>query len=143
MTDGTCKDEEVEHGVHILLLVQTIETCARDVADPLSDNPHEGGRGDAVNQGFEGYQHAQSHADETECLNVGVLLQSDKADNGTCNGTGPHKREQRPTPIALGAQGNECQWGVAACYVPVDGGMVPFAEPFTPFGTQGDGVINR
>ena len=64
----------MEDGVHEGLLVKRVEQGASDVAYALGDNPYNGSRRHAVNKGFEGYQHAESHADQTEGLDVGVLL---------------------------------------------------------------------
>ena len=39
VADATCQDEEVEHGVDVFLLIDTVEHGTRDVADALCDNP--------------------------------------------------------------------------------------------------------
>ena len=44
MTDGTGEDEEMEHGMHVFLLIERIEHSTRDVADALGNNPDEGRR---------------------------------------------------------------------------------------------------
>ena len=142
MTDGTGKDEEVEDGVHVLALVERVEDSSRDVADTLGHNPDKGGGGDAVEQGLEGHQHTQAHADEAEGLQIGVFLQADEADDGTGQCTRPHEEEQRPAPVALFTQGGERQWRVAAGDVPVDGGMVPTAQALLPLGVVTDGVVD-
>ena len=142
MADGAGEDEEVEDGVHVFLLVQRVEDGSRDVAHALGYNPDEGSGGDAVEQGFEGNEHREAHADEAEGLEVGVLLQADEADDGACQCTCPHEEEQRPAPVTLFAQGGECQRRVAAGDVPVDGSMVPFAKSLFPLGMMAGGVVD-
>ena len=142
MADGARKDEEVEDGVHVLPLVQRVEHSARDVAHALSDNPREGGGRDAVEQGLQGDEHAQAHADEAEGLQVRVLLQPPQADDGAGDGTRPDEDKQRPAPVALLAQRRQCQRRVGAGYVPVDGGVVPLAEPLLPLRVVTYGVID-
>ena len=142
MADGAGEDEEVEDGVHVFLLVQRVEDGSRDVAHALGYNPDEGSGGDAVEQGFEGNEHREAHADEAEGLEVGVLLQADEADDGACQCTCPHEEEQRPAPVTLFTQGGECQRRVAAGDVPVDGSMVPFAKSLFPLGMMAGGVVD-
>ena len=134
MAETAGEDEEVEYRMHIALSVERVEERACDIADTFGYYPYHGSRGNGVNEGLEGYQYRESHADEAESLYVGVLLQPDKTDNGARNGTQPYEREERPAPVALGAQGNQCQWGVGACNVPVDGSMVPTAQSLFPDG---------
>ena len=68
MTDAACKDEEMEHGVHVFLLIQRIEDGTRDVTDSLGNQPDDGCRRDGVHQRFEGHEHTQAHANETKGL---------------------------------------------------------------------------
>ena len=100
----------MEHGVHIPLFVQGVEDGTRDVGYSLSNNPDEGSGRYRIYQGLESYQHTKAHTHKTERLDIGVFFQSDKADDGSHNGTQPNKAEQRPTPIALSAQGYQRQW---------------------------------
>ena len=53
VADATCQDEEVEHGVHVFLLVDTVEHGTRDVADALCDNPDNRGWGYGIYQRLE------------------------------------------------------------------------------------------
>ena len=133
MTEAAGKDEEMEDTVHIPLLMESIEDGTSDIEDTLGDNPDDGGCRYGVYQGLEGYQHTQSHADEAERLDVGMLLQPDETDDSSCNGTSPYKRKETPSPITLCPQRHQCQGGVRAGDMPVDGGMVPSAQPFLPF----------
>ena len=134
VTDTACEDKEVEYGVHVAALVERVKDSTGDVAHPLGDDPYDGCRGDGVDERLEGYEHAQSHADEAEGLEVGMLLELPEADDGARYGTEPYKREEAPAPVALCAQGDEGERRVGACYVPVDGGMVPVPQPLLPFG---------
>ena len=93
MTDAACQNKEVEDGVHEGFLMKRVEEGACDIADALCYDPDDGSRRHAVNEGFEGDQYGEPHTNETERLDVGVLLQLDKADDGACYGTEPHKGE--------------------------------------------------
>ena len=95
MTDGASENKEVEHGVHILRLVQRIEYGSR-------------GR-HRVDQRLKGHKHAQTHTYETERLQVRVLLQSDEANNRASQRTGPHEDKKAPAPVTLFAQSHQCQ----------------------------------
>ena len=53
VADATCQDEEVEHGVHVFLLVDTVEHGTCDVADTLCDNPDNRGWGYGIYQRLE------------------------------------------------------------------------------------------
>ena len=53
VADTSCQDEEVEYGVHVFLLVDTVEHGTRDVADALCDNPDNRGRGYGIYQRLE------------------------------------------------------------------------------------------
>ena len=103
MTEAAGEDKEVENGMHIALTVERIEYGSRNIAYALGDNPDDGCCRHRVKEGLEGNEYGESHADETESFYVGVLLQPDKADDGACNGTQPHEREEPPAPVALGA----------------------------------------
>ena len=70
MTDAAEEDEEMEDGVHIFLLVESIEDGTCDVGDTLGDEPDDGGSRDGVQEGLEGHQHTQPHTDKTESLNI-------------------------------------------------------------------------
>ena len=96
VADASCQHEEVEHAVHVLPLVQRIEHGAGDVSDALGDNPYQGRRRHRLVQGLEGHQHAETHANETERLDVGVLLQVDETHDGSRDGTEPYEDEERP-----------------------------------------------
>ena len=133
----------MEYGVHIPLFVEGIENGTGDIRHALSDNPDEGSGRYRIYQRLEGYQHTQSHAHKAEGLDVRMLLQPDEADDGSRDGTHPYEAEQRPAPIALGAQRHQRQWRVRARYVPVDGGMVPLAQPLLPLRPAGQRVVYR
>ena len=93
------KHEKVEHGVHVAATVERIENGAGNVTHTFGDNPYEGGCRYGVDEGFEGHEDAQAHADEAKCLDVGVFFEVDKADDGTYDGTCPYEYEQSPTPV--------------------------------------------
>ena len=46
MAYGASKDEEMEDGVHVFLLVQRVEYGTRDIADAFGHNPDKGLCGD-------------------------------------------------------------------------------------------------
>ena len=137
----TGEHEEMEYGVHVAALVERIEDGAGNVTYAFGHNPNEGGCGYGVDEGFEGHEDAQSHADETKGLDVGMLLEADEADDGTDDGTRPHEDEKSPAPIALRTQGYQRQWRVGAGNVPIDGSVVPMAQAFLPFRTSEQGVV--
>ena len=91
VADAAGKHKEVEDGVHVTALVQTIEDGSRNVCYTLGYNPDDGSCGHGIYQRFEGYQHRETHADETEGLDIGMLLQPYKAHNGSGNGTEPYE----------------------------------------------------
>ena len=134
VTDAAGQHKEVENGMHVALTVERIEYGSRNIAYALGDNPDDGCCRHRVKEGLEGNEYGESHADETEGLYVGVLLQPDEADEGACNGASPHEDEQSPSPVALCAQGDEGEWRVGAGNMPIDGGMVPTAQTFFPCG---------
>ena len=135
MTEAAGEDKEVENGMHVALTVERIEYGSRNIAYALGDNPDDGCCRHRVKEGLEGNEYGESHADETEGLYVGVLLQSEEADEGACNGASPHEDEQSPSPVALCAQGDEGEWRVGARDMPVDSGMIPTAQSLFPDGT--------
>ena len=99
VAEAAGKDKEMEDGVHVTLPVEGIEGGTGDIGDTLGDEPYHGGSGDRVEERFEGDEDAQSHADETERLDVRVLLEFDEADDGAGKGTGPYEDEKAPSPV--------------------------------------------
>ena len=142
VADAASENEEVEDAVHVLPLIETVEQGTGDVADTLGHNPYNGCRGNAVDERLEGYEHAEAHADEAERLDVGVLFEADETDDGAHDGTEPHKNKESPAPVALLTEGDKGEGRVGAGYVPVDGGVVPAAQAFLPFGMMADGVVD-
>ena len=142
VTDTTCKDEEMEHGVHEPSLVDAIEHCSCDVAHALSDNPGDSPRTGTVYQRLKRYQHTQSHAHKADCLQVAVRLEVDKTHHRAGYGTSPNENEQAPSPIVLLPQGYERDGRIRARDVPIDGGMIPPAQPLFPFAPSREGMIN-
>ena len=70
MADAACEDEEVEDGMHEGLLVEGVEEGTGNIADALGNNPDDGCCRHAVDEWFEGYQHAEAHADKAERLDA-------------------------------------------------------------------------
>ena len=126
MADAACEDEEMKDTVHVPFLMESVEGGTCDIAHTLGDDPNDGGGGYGVNQRLKGYQHTQAHADKTERLDVGMLLEFDETDDSSCDGTSPDEDKQTPAPIALCSQRHQSQWRIGSCDMPVDGGMVPF-----------------
>ena len=143
MTDAARQHEEVEHRVHVLLLIERIEDGPRDIADALGDNPDDGCRRHGVDQRLEGHEHAQPHPHEAEGLQVGMLLQPDEAHDGARYRTEPDKGEEAPAPVALTAERHQRQRRIGARNVPVDGRMVPLPEPLLPLRVVLHRVIQR
>ena len=127
VADAAGEDEEMEDGMHVFPFVQTVEESACDIADTFADNPDEGCCWHTVDQGFEGYEYAETHSDETKSFHMTVVFQLAEGDDGADDGAQPYEAEERPSPIALFAQSNQRDGGVGAGDVPIDGGMIPFA----------------
>ena len=142
MTHATGEDEEMEHGVHVLLLVQGIEHGTRNVTHALGNEPDDGCCRHGVHQGLESHEYTEAHAHETEGLEVGMLFQMDKADNGSCDGTSPDKDKEAPTPIALFAECHEGEGRVGTGDVPVDGSVVPLTQALFPLRVVFDGMVD-
>ena len=127
--------------MHVFLLVDTVEYGARNVADTFGNNPPDCGGGYGVYQRFEGNQYRQSHAYKTDGLQVAVILESGKTHDGSGNGASPDKDKKAPSPVTLFAHGYERDRGVGTGNMPVDGGMVPFAQTFLPLAPGRNGMI--
>ena len=134
--------EEMEDGVHEPLLVKAVEHGARDVAHTLGDDPRHGGGVDTVDERSEGHEHTEAHDHETHGLYTTVTLQTTEALYRARDGGEPDEDEECPTPIAIFAHGDERDGRVGARDVPVDGGVVPLAQPLLPWRPGADGVIH-
>ena len=99
MANGACKNKKVEDRMHVSFFMKGIEHGSRDITDPFGNNPYESSRRDTVNKRFERHQHTESHTDKTKCFEIGMLLQTDKTNNRSCDGTKPDKRKEAPSPI--------------------------------------------
>ena len=115
MADTAEEDEEVEDGVHIFLLVEGIEDGTSDVGNTLSNKPYDGSSRDSIQQGFEGYQYTQAHADKTKRLDVRMLFQFDETDDRTNNGTCPNEDKQYPAPVTTYATSPSISSDEAGC----------------------------
>jgi branched-chain amino acid transport system permease protein len=69
--------------------------------------------------------------------------QKSKTHDGSGNGASPDKDKKAPSPISLVSHRNERDWRVRAGNMPVDGGMVPFAQSLLPFAPGRNGMVNR
>ena len=143
VADATSQNEEMEHGMHVFLLVDTVEYGARDVADSFGNNPPDRSGGYGINQRFEGNQHRQSHTYKADGLQVAVILESGKTHDGSGNGASPDKDKEAPSPISLVSHRNERDWRVRTGNMPVDGGMIPFTQSLLPFAPGRNGMVNR
>ena len=70
-----------------------------------------------------------------------MVLELGKAHHCSGNGACPDEDKETPSPIALFAHRNQGDRGIRAGNVPVDGGMIPFAQPLLPFAPGRDGVV--
>lgn len=133
VADATSQNKEMEHGMHVFLLVDAVEHGSRNVAHALGDDPsHRGGRY-GIYQWLESHEHRQSHAHKAGGLQVAVVLEPGKTHDGSGDGARPDKDEEAPAPVALVAQRNQGDRGVGTCNVPVDGGVVPLSQSLLPF----------
>jgi len=143
VADATSQNKEMEHGMHVFLLVDAVEYGSRNVAHALGDDPsHRGGRY-GIYQWLESHEHRQSHAHKAGGLQVAVVLEPGKTHDGSGDGARPDKDEEAPSPVALVAQRNQGDRGVGTRNVPVDGGVVPLSQSLLPLAPCRDGVINR
>lgn len=143
MTDTAGKYKEVENSMHIFPLVDAVEHCTCNVTDAFCNNPYESRCGECVDKWLESNEHTQSHSNESNGFQVTVVFEIDKANDGSCNRTSPYKTKQGEAPVALITQCNERYRGVTARNVPVNGGMIPFAQSLFPFAPSRQGVVNR
>ena len=70
-----------------------------------------------------------------------MVLELGKAHHRACYGACPDEDKETPSPIALFAHRNQGDRRVRTCNVPVNGGMIPFAQSFLPFAPGRDGVV--
>ena len=133
----------MEHGVHVLRLVQTVEHGTRDVTDALGDEPDDSRLRHTVHQGLKSHEHTQAHADETECLEIRMFLQADETGDGARYRTSPYEDEETPAPVTLTAQRHQRQRRVRTSDMPIDGSMVPFAQPLLPLRVVFYRVVER
>ena len=70
-----------------------------------------------------------------------MVLEFGKAHHRACYGACPDEDKEAPAPIALFAHRNQGDRRVRTGNVPVDGGMIPFAQPLLPFAPGRDGVV--
>ena len=142
MAHRSAENEKVKYRVHVFPLVKTVKHCSRDITHALCQDPQQGCQRDTVYQRFECYQHTQAHPDKTDGLQVAVVFETNKTGNGSCQGTGPYEYEYSPSPTTVFAQCYQYYWRVRACNMPIYGRMVPFTQPFFPFGICRQRVID-
>ena len=58
MAQTAYKHEEMEHGVHESLFVETVEYGTCNIRHTFTYEPHHGGRRHGVDEWLEGYKHA-------------------------------------------------------------------------------------
>ena len=66
----------MEDGMHVALLVETIEDGPGDVGNALGYYPCDSGSADTVEKGLEGDKDGQAHAYETKGFEIAVLLKT-------------------------------------------------------------------
>ena len=54
VADTTCQYKEMEHGMHVFLLVDTVEHSTRDVSNTFCNNPPDCGWGNRIDKRLEG-----------------------------------------------------------------------------------------
>ena len=143
VTNRTCEDEEMEHGMNVGTVVRKgVDDSTRDVTHTLGHEPPYGGRLDAIHEGPESYEAGEPHEHEARRLDVAVLAQAHKADDGARDGGEPHKAEQTPPPPAGIAHGDERDGRIAARNVPVDGGVVKMTPHLARRPRGRDGMVD-
>ena len=68
VADTTCQYKEMEHGMHVFFLVDTVEHSTRDVANTFCNNPPDCGWGNRIDKRLEGNENWESHAYKAKCL---------------------------------------------------------------------------
>lgn len=143
VTNGTGEDKEMEHGMDVGLVVrESVDDCACDIADTFGNEPPHSSRFDAIHQRFESHEAGEAHEDEASRFDVAVLAQTNEADNGASDGGKPHEAEQTPAPPTGIAHGDERDGRVRAGDVPVNGGMVETAPNLARRPRSRNGVID-
>ena len=141
MADASCQHKEVEYGMHVFFLVDTVKYSTRDVANTFCNNPPDCGWGNRIDKRLEGNENREPHANKAERLEVAVVLELGKTHDGSGNGASPDKDKKAPSPVTLFAHGYERDRGVGTGNMPIDGGMVPFAQTFLPLAPGRNGMI--
>ena len=72
-------------------------------------------------------------------IRLGHCLQGN---HRTRYGTSSDIDEEAPSPVALFAHGYQCDRRVGTSDVPVDGGMIPFAQSLLPLAPGGEGMVS-
>lgn len=124
--------KEMKHRVHVLAAVERVEEGAGDVSGALSYYPIEGAGRQAVDQRLQGHEYRKPHAHEAERLQIAVRLEVAEALHRAHDGAKPYEDKESPAPQSVLAQADERDGAVASRDVPVDGRMVPFAQPLLP-----------
>ena len=145
VADVAKDDEDVEHGVYVGHLLETVEHGAHDVGHALGHDPQHDGESAGVVEGLEGHEDGEPHEHVAGGLEVALCLHLAKAECSSHDGAEPHEEAYCHAPHGCSAiaHGDERQGGVAACDVPVDGSVVQLAGQrlgLRPRG--GDGVVD-
>ena len=132
VADAAGEDKEMEDGVHVATTAKGVEQRAGDIAHTLGDDPDDRRRTHRIDQGLESDEHTHAHTNVYQRLQIAVGLELMEARDRAHDGAEPYKAEQRPAPIALMAQGDERDGRIGTGDMPVDGRMIPLAQPLLP-----------
>ena len=68
VADATSQNEEMEHGMHVFFLVDTVKYSTCDVANTFCNNPPDCGMGNRIDKRLEGNENREAHADKAKSL---------------------------------------------------------------------------
>ena len=143
MADGAQQDKDVENGVHIGFLVERIEEGTRDVHHTFGDDPRRGNHARRIPKGTKCHNHRQAHQHITDGLEMTVGITIEETEDAADDSCTPNETEKTDAPdIILLHDGQQRDGRVAACNMPIDGGMIELSQRL--FGLSlGQGVIGR
>ena len=83
----------MKYGMHVFLLVDTVENSTCNVTDAFCNDPTDGRGIQAVKQGLEGDEDGQPHGHKAKGLKVAMVLELVETGDGAGNRTCPDEDE--------------------------------------------------
>ena len=143
MADGAQQDKDVENGVHIGLLVERIEEGTRDIHHTFGDDPRRRNHARRIPKGTKRHKDRKAHQYITDGLKMTVGITIEETEDAADDGRTPNETEKTDAPnVVLLHDGQQRDGRVAACNMPIDGGMVELPQHLLCL-SLGQGVIGR